>query len=310
MTETRIFENNENNETIEIDAIDAILEQNDSSTRTGEEGEGAGAGVGVEEQGKGKRRKNPAAKSGTSGKAKASQNPEEREIERDLLKRQKELTEEKIDELTAKNRIDNKEFTRADVVLMTLLDSAYMQGACADWPDIRELSRNALLELMRTITGFESYKIVSKVVNFYDRYVINVEHSVGARKRLAFFLSDLIGGMLENETYRKVFMEEHFRHDPKVLEIVVRGTLLDRIATPNALTICGYCFENEIIQTDLYRQRFAEYKLHVEEICAIEQMKERKRKEEERAQAQARAKEKEKVKALSSEALAKAGGRE
>lgn len=301
MTETRFFENNETIEINEIAAIDALLEQNDSSTRTGEEGEGAGA----EEQGKGKRRKNPAGK---SGKAKVSRDPEERKIERDLLKRQKELTEEKIDELTAKNRIDNKEFTRADVVLMTLLDSAYMQGACADWPDIRELSRNALLELMRTITGFESYKIVSKVVNFYDRYVINVEHSVEARKRLAFFLSDLIGGMLENETYRKVFMEEHFRHDPKVLEIVVRGTLLDKIATPNSLAICGYCFENEIIQTDLYRQRFAEYKLCVEEICAIQQMKERKRKEEERARA--REQERVKQKALSSEVLAKAGGRE
>lgn len=309
MTETRFFENNETIEINAIDAIDAILEQNDSSTLTRE-----GEGEGVEEQGKGKRRKNPA------GKAKVSRDPEEREIKRDLLKRQKELTEEKIDELTAKNRIDNKEFSRADVVLMTLLDSAYMQGACADWPDIRELCRNALLELMRTITGFESYKIVSKVVNFYDRYVINVEHSVEARKRLAFFLSDLIGGMLENETYRKVFMEEHFRHDPKVLEIVVRGTLLDKIATPNSLAICGYCFENEIIQTDLYRQRFAEYKLCVEEICAIQQMKERKRKEEERAQAQARAREQERVKekekekvkekALSSEVLAKAGGRE
>lgn len=175
-------------------------------------------------------------------------------------KLQERLTQEYVEEVCCKTGLN-----RADFLLQELGNLSYMQGACEDWPDIRDICRHAFRELLDVIPYKTAYYLVRNVVIFYDKNVIRVERPIPRRKRLAYFLAKLICEMKACKPYMDAFSAEVLDCDPNVESDIVTGLLLERLKSVNALEICGEFFQREILRTDLYVQRKAEKKRLAEE---------------------------------------------
>ena len=98
------------------------------------------------------------------------------------------LSPEGIAESMARSHI-----TEAESILVVLNDNCYMQAASEDWPDVKEISLNFIRELLPFTSCRETYDIVARTAQLYSTEVISTRRSIPERKRLAYFVSQLLG---------------------------------------------------------------------------------------------------------------------
>ena len=174
------------------------------------------------------------------------------------------LTQQKITE-----RAKRKGITEEQVVLRTLADLPVMQGASYEWPDIMDVSTNAVRLLMEAVNAETAFNLVRAVVEFFDAGVQNAHVDLDDRKRLAIFVSKMITDMMGNAEFMRYFISKEADGDPTVSWIVVRGLILFRIQAPDLLKICGTYFLEEQLCASHYEQLRIERRRNAEDQWAL-----------------------------------------
>lgn len=149
--------------------------------------------------------------------------------------------------------------SEAECVLVTLNDNCYMQAASEDWPDVKEVSLNFIRELLPFTSCREVYDAVARTAQLYSTEVICTHRSVPERKRLAYFIAQLLGVMLQHEAYKANFIKTTFEDNASTIDLpVIRGMLLEKLAPPETIDVCATYFRTELLRTEQYRHRRAE----------------------------------------------------
>lgn len=201
--------------------------------------------------------------------------PPRKPVDKDSKKALKyRLSPEGIAENMARSHI-----TEAESILVVLNDNCYMQAASEDWPDVKEISLNFIRELLPFTSCRETYDIVARTAQLYSTEVISTRRSIPERKRLAYFVSQLLGQMLKCEPYMKHLVATDLDGNQSLDMPVVRGILLGKIAPCDSIDVCGRYFRTEMLRAEQFRHRkdeaaliraASEFRSHVATVAAFQ----------------------------------------
>lgn len=166
------------------------------------------------------------------------------------------LTSKRIRELEEGNirTIAHTRGISEEEALFSLMKSQpCMFGAMSDWDDIRSISLAVMHELRPYQSSQDIYVFVMRVVNLYDTQIISVLRTFSDVRRLAYFVHEMIEGLLEIPLYQTNLAKEYgVSPDDK---IILRGIVLNRITSPEV---------RKLFQDD--RSRY----FRAESFCAME----------------------------------------
>ena len=168
--------------------------------------------------------------------------------------------QERLSRTAIEAKMKQNHYTAEECIMIVVTDSPYMRGAAADWPDIRKVCINALRDMVPALSYRECYRIVIETVQLYDTQVVSVHRAIPDRKRLAYFLSELMSRMLAAPAYVARVRNEVFDGEFEPDETTLRGILLQRIATPDVLMVCGQFFRANTMRAEQFVARLAEEK--------------------------------------------------
>ena len=190
------------------------------------------------------------AEAGAVAPVKRTRKPADKESKKALKYR---LSPEGIADNTARSHI-----TEAEWILVVLNDNCYMQAASEDWPDVKEISLNFIRELLPFTSGKAVYDIVAHTVQLYGTEVISTHRSIPERKRLAYFISQLVAQLMKCPEYMKHVMATVFEGNESVETPVVEGVLVEKLAPSDAIDVCGRYFRSKLLRAEQFRHRKAE----------------------------------------------------
>lgn len=174
--------------------------------------------------------------------------------------RPKKVLEERLSRTAIEAKMKQNHLPAEENIMFVVTDSPYMRGASADWPDIRKVCLNALRDMVPALSYRECYQIVIDTVQLYDTQIVSVHRAIPDRKRLAYFLSELISRMVTAPAYLSRVRNEVFGGEFEPDETTLRGIILRRIATADVLMVCGQFFRANTMRAEQFVARLAEEK--------------------------------------------------